>query len=67
LDAVEGDFEDDARLNRAHAPVCELLNGVRAKPFGEFGQFHIRQTRISLAHVQQFRVLCRTPHGERVI
>ncbi|MDT5158244.1 MAG: hypothetical protein QOH51_2601 [Acidobacteriota bacterium] len=67
LHAVERDFQNYLRLDDAHAPVCELLQGVRAKSLGQLHQLRVRQTRVSLADVQKLRVILRTAHGEGVI
>jgi hypothetical protein len=51
LHAVKRNFENDFRLDRADAPVCELLNRVRFEPFGQFADLNIRESRICFADV----------------
>src|SRR5205823_1170643 len=55
LNAVKSYFQNYARFDYAHAAVGELLESVRAKPFGHLGDFRIGQPGISLADVEQLR------------
>src|ERR1051326_7284543 len=67
LDSVKGYFQNNQRLDHAHASVGELLESVRAKPFGHLGDFRVSQSRISLADVEQLRLGFRPSHCKGVI
>src|SRR5438876_6324700 len=52
LDAVESYLDHDAWLDEPQTAVSKFPNCMGAKPFGHFGDFGVRQSRIGFADVE---------------
>src|SRR5580704_4957895 len=66
-DVVEGDFEDDERLDGAE--VALVLEGVRFEEFGELGDLRVGDAGVGFADVEKFSGAGEvgTAYGEGVV
>jgi len=65
LNPVESYLEDYARLDHSHPAMREFLKRMGLKPLGHLGDFHVGQSRISLADVEQLIIIFPTDARQR--